>query len=167
MALRHFAAQSAIALRVRCAPRVAHPGFCVSLVRSMSTVLENLKYAKSHEWVRVDGEHAYVGISDHAQTELGDVVHVEVKAAIDENVTKGAVFAVVESVKAASDVYAPVSGSIVEINETLDGSKSPELVNKSPFEEGWFAKIKLSDPSELDTLLTPKAYEEHVEASAH
>lgn len=133
----------------------------------MSTVLDNLKYAETHEWVRVEGDVAYVGISDHAQTELGDVVHVEVKAGINENVTKGTPFAVVESVKAASDVYAPISGTIVEINETLDGSKSPELVNKSPFEEGWFAKIKLTNPSELDTLLAAKAYEEHVAASAH
>lgn len=166
MAFRHFAGQAASALRVRCGPSV-RSGFSVPLVRSMSTVLENLKYAPSHEWVRVDGDVAFVGITDHAQTELGDVVHVEVKAGIDEKVTKGTPFAVVESVKAASDVYAPVSGIVVEINETLDGSNNPELVNKSPFEEGWFAKIKLTDPSELDTLLAPKAYEEHVAATAH
>jgi glycine cleavage system H protein len=166
MAFRHFAGQAAIALRVRCGPSV-RSGFSVPLVRSMSTVLENLKYAPSHEWVRVEGDVATVGITDHAQTELGDVVHVEVKAAIDEKVIKGTPFAVVESVKAASDVYAPISGTIVEINETLDGSNNPELVNKSPFEEGWFAKIKLTDPSELDTLLTPKAYEDHVAATAH
>jgi glycine cleavage system H protein len=160
MALRHFAAQAATALRVRCAPSV-HPRFSVSLARLMSTVQENLKYAKSHEWVRVEGDVAYVGITDHAQAQLGDIVFVDVQAGQDELVTKGSPFAVVESVKSASDVYAPVSGTVIEVNGAL--SDSPETVNQSAFGDGWFAKIKLSDPSELDTMLDAKAYEAHIQ----
>ena len=121
----------------------------------MSNYPDNLKYAKSHEWIRIDGDIATVGISDHAQQALGDIVFVELPAVGD---TKGVSdeAAVVESVKAASDVYSPLSGEITEINENLQDT--PDKVNASPYDDGWFFRIRLSNPSELDDLLDAKAY---------
>ncbi|MCJ7422077.1 glycine cleavage system protein GcvH [Sphingomicrobium astaxanthinifaciens] len=116
-----------------------------------------LYYTKEHEWLRVEGDVATVGISNHAQEALGDIVFAEVPEA-GRTVSKGDDAAVVESVKAASDVYAPVSGEVVEGNEALDGD--PALVNSDPEGEGWFFKIKLSDPSELDGLMDEAAYKE-------
>ena len=115
-----------------------------------------MKFTKDHEWVSLDGDIATVGISKHAADALGDVVFVEVPE-VGKTVTKGDSFAVVESVKAASDVYAPVSGEVTESNDAL--STAPETVNASPEGEGWFAKIKVSNASELDGLMDQAAYD--------
>lgn len=119
----------------------------------------------AHEYIKVDGDIATVGISDHAQDMLGEVVYVEIPE-IDEEVEKGDSFTNVESVKAASDVYAPVSGTIVEVNEDLDAS--PEILNDDPEGKGWIAKIKMSDPSELDSddLMDEEAYKKFLEESS-
>ena len=124
-------------------------------------VPKNLKYAKSHEWVRVEGNIAVVGITDHAQHELTDVVYVETPA-VDSRVEAGKECAVVESVKSASDIYAPVSGDIVAVNEEL--SSAPELVNQDPYDKGWIFKIKISDPGELGELLSADDYAHHIGA---
>ena len=116
-----------------------------------------MKFTKDHEWVSLDGDIATVGISKHAADALGDVVFVEVPE-VGKTVAKGDSFAVVESVKAASDVYAPVSGEVVEANDAL--STAPETVNAAPEGDGWFAKIKMSDASELDALMDQAAYDE-------
>lgn len=121
----------------------------------------NLKYTKSHEWVRVEGDTAVVGITDHAQQELTDIVYVE-PPAVDSAVEAGKECAVVESVKAASDIYAPVSGDVVAVNEQL--AKSPELVNQDPYGNGWLFKVKLRDPGELGELLSPQDYAAHIGA---
>jgi glycine cleavage system H protein len=115
-----------------------------------------MKFTKDHEWVSLDGDIATVGISAHAAEALGDVVFVETPE-VGKTVSKGDSFAVVESVKAASDVYAPVSGEVVEANGAL--ADAPETVNASPEGEGWFAKIKVSDASELDGLMDKAAYD--------
>jgi glycine cleavage system H protein len=116
---------------------------------------KDLKYSREHEWVRVSGKRAIVGITDFAQKELGDVVFVELPA-VGDAATQGGEFAVVESVKAVSEVYAPVSGSVVEVNGGL--ADTPELINQDPYGEGWIAVIELSDPGELDGLLTADDY---------
>lgn len=121
----------------------------------MAKVIEGLYYAESHEYVRVDGEFGYIGITDYAQDQLGNVVYVDMPE-VDDEVTAGEEFGAVESVKAASDLFSPVSGTVVEINEALEDE--PELVNKDAF-ENWIIKVKLSDPSELDALLDAAAYE--------
>ena len=121
----------------------------------MSNVPSDLKYTKSHEWVRVAGDIAAVGITDHAQHELTDVVFVELPA-VGRRVKAGEACAVVESVKTASDIYAPVSGEVLEINQAV--VNEPALVNTEPHGGGWFFKIKLSNPTEADGLLTPEAY---------
>jgi glycine cleavage system H protein len=118
-----------------------------------------LYFTREHEWLRVDGEVATVGISDHAQEALGDIVFAEVPDA-GRTLSKGGDAAVVESVKAASDVYAPVSGEVVESNQAL--ADDPALINRDPEGEGWFFKLKLSDPSELDGLMDEAAYREWV-----
>jgi glycine cleavage system H protein len=115
----------------------------------------DLKYVKSHEWVRVSGDTAAIGITDHAQNELTDVVFVELPA-VGRKVKAGESCAVVESVKTASDIYAPVSGEVVAANPQL--AQHPDLVNSAPYGEGWFFKIKLVDPGELDRLLSPESY---------
>jgi glycine cleavage system H protein len=120
---------------------------------------KNLKYAKSHEWVRVEGDIAVVGITDHAQHELTDVVYVETPT-VDSRVEAGKECAVVESVKSASDIYAPVSGDVVAVNEEL--SSAPELLNQDPYDKGWMFKIKISDPGELGELLNPDDYAHHI-----
>jgi len=119
----------------------------------------SLYFTREHEWVRVEGDVATVGISDHAQEALGDIVFAEVP---DEGkaVSKGDDCAVVESVKAASDVYAPVSGDVIEGNSAL--ADDPSLINRDPEGEGWFFKLKLSDPSELEGLMDENAYREWV-----
>ena len=121
----------------------------------MSQVLPELKYARSHEWVRVDGGSAIIGITDHAQHELTDVVFVELPA-VGRNLKAGEACAVVESVKTASDVYAPVSGKITEVNTTLGAD--PSLVNGDPYGKGWFFKMELTDLSELAHLLNDAGY---------
>lgn len=120
-----------------------------------SKVPADLKYAKSHEWVRVSGDTAVVGITDHAQHELTDVVFVELPA-VGRKVKVGEACAVVESVKTASDIYSPVSGEITEINQAV--ADSPALVNTDPNGGGWFYKIKLTAPAEVDALLSPADY---------
>jgi glycine cleavage system H protein len=115
----------------------------------------DLKYAKTHEWVRVTNDTAVVGISDHAQHELTDVVFVELPA-LGRKVKAGEACAVVESVKTASDIYSPVSGEVLEINKALEAQ--PDLVNKEPYVGGWFYKVKLSQPTEVAALLTPDEY---------
>ena len=119
----------------------------------------SLYFTKEHEWIRVDGDVATVGISDHAQEALGDIVFAEVPEA-GRTVAKGDDAAVVESVKAASDVYAPVSGDVTEGNAAL--ADDPALINRDPEGEGWFFKLKLSDPSELDGLMDEAAYRDWV-----
>ena len=119
----------------------------------------DLKYAKSHEWVRVSGDTAAIGITDHAQQELTDVVFVELPA-VGRKVKAGESCAVVESVKTASDIYAPVSGEVVAANPQL--AQHPDLVNTAPYGEGWFFKIKLADPGELDKLLSPENYSKQI-----
>lgn len=116
---------------------------------------EELKYTKEHEWAKVEGDNVKVGITDFAQDQLGDIVFVELPQIGDE-FKKDEQFATVESVKAVSEVYMPISGKIVEINDQLE--QSPELVNKSPYEDGYFVVIEPSDPSELDQLLTKEQY---------
>ena len=117
--------------------------------------MSGLKYSKEHEWVRLEGDVATVGISDFAQEQLGDVVFVELPDLGKQVVQNGDV-AVVESVKAASEVYAPLSGEVVEVNTALEDD--PELVNQSPTGEGWFMKIRLSDASQLDGMMDEAAY---------
>ncbi|HON86585.1 MAG: glycine cleavage system protein GcvH [Firmicutes bacterium] len=121
---------------------------------------ENLKYTKDHEYVRVEGNKAYVGITFHAQDQLGDVVFVELPE-VDSEIKKGEVLATVESVKAVSDVYAPVSGIVVEVNDIL--TDSPETINNDPYGEGWICAIELSDVSELDDLMSSDDYQKLVE----
>ncbi len=120
---------------------------------------KDLRYTKNDEWIRVDGDTGTVGITDFAQDELSDVVYVEITAAIGDLVEKGAAFGVVESVKAASDLYMPVTGELMEINESL--VDTPELVNSSPYGEAWMVKIKVTEPDQLPELLDADAYEQH------
>ena len=114
-----------------------------------------LKYTKDHEWVRIEGEIATVGITDFAQGELGDIVYVEVDA-LDESVDREEVFGTVEAVKTVSDLFAPLSGEVIAFNEALEDS--PEAVNSDPYGEGWMIQIKFSDPSEIDELLSDEDY---------
>ncbi len=125
----------------------------------MSNVPADLKYTKSHEWVRVTGDTATVGITDHAQHELTDLVFVELPA-VGRKVKAGEASAVVESVKTASDIYAPVSGEIVEVNKAV--ADNPALANTEPHGGGWFYKIKLANPAELAGLLSPEAYQAQI-----
>lgn len=115
----------------------------------------NLKYTKDHEWIRVEGENAWVGVTDFAQGELGDVVFIEVETQ-GETLARGEVFGTIEAVKTVSDLFMPVSGEITEVNSKLEDT--PDVVNKDPYGEGWMVKLKLNDPAELDELLTPAMY---------
>jgi len=122
---------------------------------------ENLKYTKDHEWIRVEGEEAYVGITDYAQGELGDIVFLEIETE-GEELDKEEVFGTIEAVKTVSDMFMPVSGEVVEVNEKLE--ETPEVVNKDPYGDGWLIKIKLTNTSEVDELLDAKAYKNLLEA---
>jgi glycine cleavage system H protein len=133
-----------------------------NLISSHLTIIrmnipDNLKYTKDHEWVRVEGDEAYVGITDFAQRELGDIVYVEVET-IDEEIEEGEVFGTVEAVKTVSDLFMPIGGTVLEFNESLEDS--PESVNEDPYDKGWMIKLKLSDPSAVDNLLSAEAYKE-------
>lgn len=119
----------------------------------------DLKYTKDHEWVKVNGDEATVGITDFAQGELGDIVYVEIETEGD-TIDANEVFGTVEAVKTVSDLFMPVSGEIIEVNEELEDA--PEKVNESPYEDGWMIKIKLSDTSELDSLMSADEYKEHI-----
>lgn len=125
--------------------------------------MSTLRYTKDHEWIRLDGDIAVVGITDYAQSQLGDVVYVELPE-IGRRVEKGKEAAVVESVKAASEVYAPVTGEVVETNAAI--AADPAKVNADAEGEGWFMKLKLADPKELDDLLDEAAYKRFVEGQA-
>ena len=120
---------------------------------------QELKYTKDHEWVRVNGDTAVIGITDFAQGELGDIVYVDIDT-IGETVEKEKVFGTVEAVKTVSDLFMPVSGEILELNSLLEGQ--PEMVNKDPYGEGWMVKVKITNPSELDGLLSADQYRELV-----
>lgn len=122
----------------------------------MHNIPENLLYSRDHEWVEVNGDIATIGISDHAQAELSDVVFVDLPE-VGTNISSGDSAAVVESVKAASDVYTPISGEIVEINEDL--SNDPSLINSDPYGAGWIYKIRIDVPSEIDDLMSYSDYE--------
>ncbi len=123
----------------------------------MAKVIEGLYYSESHEFVRVDGETGYVGITDYAQQQLGNIVYVDMPE-VDDEVTAGEEFGAVESVKAASDLNSPVTGVVLEVNEALEDH--PELVNKDAY-ENWIMKVQLSDKTELDNLMDAKAYEQY------
>jgi len=125
----------------------------------MAKVIEGLYYSESHEYVRVEGDFGFIGITDYAQNALGNVVYVDMPE-VDDEVEAGEEFGAVESVKAASDLYSPVSGTVVEINEALEDQ--PELINQDAF-ENWIIKVELSDKSELDALMDAKAYAEFCE----
>lgn len=128
----------------------------------MANVPADLKYAKSHEWVRVTGGEAVVGITDHAQQELTDVVFVELPE-VGRKLKAGEACAVVESVKTASDIYSPISGEVVESNQAL--VDNPALVNSEPYGAGWFYKVRLADPAELSNLLGPDQYAAQIQPS--
>jgi len=125
----------------------------------MSDIPTDLNYASSHEWVSVEGDTAIIGISDHAQEELTELVFIELPE-IGRELTAGDPCAVVESVKTASDIYAPVSGQVIETNDALD--TEPGTVNEDPYGEGWFLKVRLTDSSELNNLLSPEDYADQV-----
>jgi glycine cleavage system H protein len=118
---------------------------------------EDLKYTKDHEWIKIENDIATVGITDFAQGELGDVVYIDVET-VDESIDQNEVFGSVEAVKTVSDLFMPLSGEIVEFNEDLEDA--PEKVNSDPYGEGWMIKIKLSDTSQIDSLLNAEAYKE-------
>jgi glycine cleavage system H protein len=119
------------------------------------------RYDEEHEWIRVEGDEGVIGISDYAQDQLSDIVYVELPE-VGDTFDRGDVLVVVESVKAASDVYMPVSGEVLEINEMLEDT--PELLNEDPYGEAWLVRIAIADPSELDELLDAKAYKAFVES---
>lgn len=116
---------------------------------------ENLKYTKDHEWIKVSGEEAYIGITDFAQNELGDIVFVEVETE-GEKLEKGEAFGTIEAVKTVSDMFMPVSGEVLEFNEVLENS--PETINSDPYKKGWIIKIKITNPDEVDDLLNAGQY---------
>jgi glycine cleavage system H protein len=120
---------------------------------------EKLKYTKDHEWIRVEGSAGFIGITDYAQGELGDIVFVELPAA-GKRVEHSQAFGTVEAVKAVSDLYSPVTGEVLEVNKKIHDS--PELVNKDPYEQGWMIKVKIEKPAELDLLLDVEAYKKLV-----
>jgi len=120
---------------------------------------DELKYTQDHEWIKVDGEFAYVGITDFAQAELGDVVFVEVET-VGENIDKEEAFGTIEAVKTVSDMFMPVGGEIIEFNEKLQDA--PDLINQDPYGDGWVIKIKIADASEIDSLMDADTYKGHI-----
>jgi glycine cleavage system H protein len=120
------------------------------------TVPDNLKYTEEHEWIRVEGDEIVVGVTDFAQGELGDVVFIEIETE-GEVLEKGDTFGTIEAVKTVSDLYMPVDGEVIEVNAALEDA--PELVNSQPFGEGWMIRIKVSNPSQLDELISAEAYQ--------
>ena len=126
-------------------------------------ILDGLYYSKDHEWVKVEGDKAYIGITDYAQHALGEIVYVEMPE-VDDEIDAGDVFGVIESVKAASDSFLPVSGKILEVNEELEDS--PELLNEKPY-ESWILAVEMTDKSELENLMNDKEYEEFCQSESH
>ncbi|HPX58819.1 MAG: glycine cleavage system protein GcvH [Bacteroidales bacterium] len=122
-------------------------------------ILENLKYAKNHEWIKVEGNEALIGISDFAQHELGDIVFVDVPS-VGETLDKNEAFGSIEAVKTVSDVYMPVGGEVLAFNEALEGE--PALINSDPYGEGWIVRIKMTDPAELNDLMDATAYKAEI-----
>lgn len=122
---------------------------------------DDLKYSRSHEWVRREGKEAVVGLTDYAQEELGDIVYVELPSE-GEEVEKETAFGVVESVKATEDLYSPVSGKVIEVNTPLDDT--PEMVNEDPYGDGWLIRLEMADPAELEDLMSAEQYRAYVEA---
>ena len=122
-------------------------------------VLDNLKYTEEHEWVRVEGDVAYIGITDFAQSELGEIVYVEIET-VGEKLAKNEVFGTIEAVKTTSDLFMPVSGEILEFNDKLNENEGdqPDLVNSEPYGDGWIVKISISDAAELEELISPEEY---------
>ncbi|MFD2787005.1 glycine cleavage system protein GcvH [Hymenobacter rubripertinctus] len=120
-----------------------------------------LKYTKEHEWIRIEGDVAFIGVTDHAQKELGDIVYVDIDT-LDKEVAQNDIFGTVEAVKTVSDLFSPISGTVLEINDKLDGS--PELVNSDPYGDGWMIKMSISTPAELEGLLSAETYGELVGA---
>ncbi|MCX6225862.1 MAG: glycine cleavage system protein GcvH [Bacteroidia bacterium] len=118
-------------------------------------VPQNLKFTKDHEWIRLEGDFAFVGVTDYAQSNLGDIVFLEIET-VGETLAQGESFGNIEAVKAVEELYMPVSGEVLEINPSLEAS--PEVVNKDPYGEGWMVKIKATDPAEFSTLLDAAAY---------
>ena len=118
-------------------------------------IRENLKYTKDHEWISIDGDIATVGITDFAQSELGDIVYLEIDS-LDTEINSNEVFGTVEAVKTVSDLFMPVNGRVIDINSSLEDS--PEVVNDDPYGEGWIIKIEVSNPSDIDTLMSSKEY---------
>ncbi|CAN6833504.1 unnamed protein product [Brassica oleracea] len=155
MALRMWASFTANALKLSSSVSKSQLSPAFSIPRCFSSVLEGLKYANSHEWVKHEGSVATIGITDHAQDHLGEVVFVELP---EENgsVRKEKSFGAVESVKATSEILSPISGEVIEVNKTL--SEAPGLINSSPYEDGWMIKVKPSNPSELESLMGSKEY---------
>lgn len=128
------------------------------------TAPRDLKFTKSHEWVRIDGDVATFGLTDHAQSELGDITYLELPE-IGGSVTQAEPFGVVESVKAASDIYAPLDGEVIEVNAAaVDG---PDVVNKSPYEDAWLIKVKIADPAQAANLMDPDAYDTFEAEATH
>ena len=123
-------------------------------------VPENLKYTKDHEWLKIDGEHAFVGITDFAQHELGDIVFIEVET-VGEILEKHEAFGTIEAVKTVSDMFMPVGGEVLEFNEAL--TTTPELINKDPYTEGWVVKIKITNSDEVAELLSPEQYQAQIQ----
>lgn len=121
----------------------------------------NLKYTKDHEWIRIEGDMGYVGVTDFAQGELGDIVFIEIET-VGETLKKEEVFGTIEAVKTVSDMFMPVSGDIIEMNPAIE--ETPDVVNKDPYGKGWMVKIRISDASELDHLLSPEKYSELIGA---
>ena len=130
----------------------------------MSETPNDRRYTREHEWVKLDGDIATVGITDFAQSELGDVTYIEMPQ-VGRQINQGESFGVVESVKAVSDVYAPVSGEIVEVNGALEAQ--PETVNTSPYEDAWLIKLRVQNPGQLEQLLDAAAYQQHVQSAGH
>ena len=130
-----------------------------SIERSMSQIPSDLKYSKSHEWVKVEGDTATIGITDHAQEELGDVVYVELPN-VGRVLAYDDIFGTVESVKAVSELYSPLTGEVVEVNDSLTGAES--AINESPYESGWMVKVKLKDASEVGKLLDAAGYRSEI-----
>jgi len=124
-------------------------------------VPENLKYTKDHEWIRIEGDNGYVGVTDFAQSELGDIVFIEIET-VGEILKKEEVFGTIEAVKTVSDMFMPVSGEILEMNPAIE--ETPDVVNKDPYGNGWMVKIKINDPAEINQLLSPEKYKELIGA---
>lgn len=131
------------------------------ITRLMTTLPATLHYTKDHEWLRLEGDVAYIGITDHAQHELGDIVYVDVDT-VDKDIAQHDVFGTVEAVKTVSDLFSPISGTVLEVNAKLNDA--PETVNSDPYGDGWIIKMKIANPAEIDGLMTAEAYGELIGA---